>query len=390
MNVNNEIIYKTPEEILSVHDKQEWIHLALSCDNLYAFYQSPDWWQYSLNVMLRDHILRLRYGGDPVIAQIVGNDGTLAGMTGAFASNYLLNFKFKSRTLSIFNISAIRLMGGQPLVKNDEAIYIELVKTLFEKFPNCDAIHIPWVPIGSNCWNNIHKSNELSQVAKVYVPDKDYAKHFSITLDQSFDGYLQKFNKKARYNLKREVKILDSHCHDQLCMVRIEQANDVKMFLDAAVKVSSKSWQHELEPQMDNSLDERRRYEQFANQGVLRCYLLRCGETACAFVRGFQFGGVYYYSRIGFDEKFKKFSPGKVLFYLMLEDLHSYNKPNRLNFQEGDYEYKRSFANSCIETADILLMRYDADIKSKTAIAVHKLFNSSVIYMKKILALKRA
>ena len=39
---------------------QEWHELALASDNLYAFYQSPLWWQYTLHSNLTDYVLRLK------------------------------------------------------------------------------------------------------------------------------------------------------------------------------------------------------------------------------------------------------------------------------------------------------------------------------------------
>jgi hypothetical protein len=168
-------------------------------------------------------------------------------------------------------------------------------------------------------------------------------------------------------------------------MVRVEQAKDVRMFLDEAAAVSVRSWQHTLGLQMDNSPDECRRYERLAEKGVLRCYLLKCGDTACAFIRGFQYGDVYYYSRTGFHEDYAAFSPGKVLFYLMLEDLHEYRPPVRLNFQEGDYEYKRRFANNCVEKTDILLVRTDLDRYWQMMFALHSGFAQGKLLTKRLL-----
>jgi|GEM_PF-1738238 len=365
--------------------RQEWNNLALSSENIYAFYQSPAWWEYSTKVTLKDYILRLHPGENPVIAQVCDNDGKLAGVSGVLVTDYVLHFKLKSRSLAHCNIPVAKLIGGPPLIGDDENLYVEFVKSILEAFPGCSAIHIPWVLTNSRSWKVLNTSEKLRRYAGVYVPDKDFAKHYSIVLNQTFEEYLHKFNKKIRYNLKRDIKVLTDLCNGQLSLVRIERAQDVKMFLDGAFTVSSRSWQNTLEPQMDNSPEECERYERFANQGVLRCYLLKCGETPCAFVRGFQFGDMFYYSRTGFDQDLSRFSPGRAVFYLMLEDLYAYRPPKRLNFQEGDYEHKRRFSTECVEKADVLLVRKNADIPSQLFLSAHKLLGWSISLAKRLL-----
>ncbi|WP_168205991.1 hypothetical protein [Geobacter sp. FeAm09] len=92
--------------------RQEWNDLALASENLYAFYQSPAWWEYAAHASLKDHILRLRFGERPVMVHINDSDGRLAGMSGAFATSYPLRFMLKSRSLAQCTIPVIRLMGG--------------------------------------------------------------------------------------------------------------------------------------------------------------------------------------------------------------------------------------------------------------------------------------
>ncbi|WP_205743262.1 GNAT family N-acetyltransferase [Geobacter sp. FeAm09] len=204
-------------------------------------------------------------------------------------------------------------------------------------------------------------------------------------MNRSFDEYLLKFSKKARYNLKREIKLLGTSGNGELSLVRVEHAADVALFLDGASQISSRSWQHALGPQMVNSPEERLRYERFAGQGVLRCYLLKCGERPCAFVRGFQFGDVFYYSRTGFDQNFSGYSPGRAMFCLLLEDLYTHRPPKRLNFQEGEYEYKRHFATGHVEQADMLLVRNDAGGLVRLAVSAHNAFGRSISLAKRIM-----
>jgi len=376
---------KLDEVAASPSLRLQWDVLSRASVNLYAFYQSPAWWEYSTHAVLEDFILHIHNDTAPLFAKITDDTGMLSGIVGVVESSYSMVFGLKTGILSRFRIPVVRLLGGEPLVTRNDEPDLEFIRSVFMKYPDCIAIHIPWVPTDSACWRAIHESKQLQKEVAVYIPCETYEKHFSVILGDTFSDYLMKFKKNARYHLRRCVEQFNDYAGGELQMLRIEHADDVRTFLDGAVSVSANSWQHELGLQMDNSPAEISRYEQLAEQGVLRCYLLKCGETPCAFIRGFQYGEVFYYSRTGFHEKYTSFSPGKVIFYLMLDDLHSYHPPVRLNFQEGDYEYKRRFANDSFEKTDVLLVRGDLGLHWRIFFFMHFRFIQGKLLAKRML-----
>ena len=261
------------------------------------------------------------------------------------------------------------------------------IKAALSAFPDCTALHIPWLPTNSSLFSSLQTVDTVRSGAAPYLPCRDHTTHYSISLCPTFDEYLAKLTHKTRYQARKALKKLREYCGNQLELVRIEQAEQIQAFLDAAAEVSRNSWQHDaLGAQMENSHEEVERYTQFVRQGVLRCYLLLCKGEAVAFVRGFQFSGVYYYSRTGFDADLNNYAPGKVLLYLLLEDLHKHNPPYTFNFQEGDYEYKRHFATDCRPKTDLLLVRADwrGSCINKLAIALHRVYQDSVARLKKL------
>jgi len=367
---------------------KQWEQLAQTSNNLYAFYQSPAWWDYSLHGTLRDYILRLHESEMPVLVRFDAADGTLAGVVGVNKSRCPLVFQFRSRTLMRVHVRAMKILGGQPLLRDEEDLYVELVRSLLAAFPDYDCIYMQFIPIGSFCWEVLCKSQKLQEHAEVYFPG-EAVPHARITLPQSFKEYLHKFKSKTRYNLVRQVRQLREHGGGQLEVVRIEHAQDVQAFLDEATAISTRSWQFEtLGLEMNNSSEEYRRFTQFAENRALRCYLLRCGGSPCAFVRGFQYGDVFYYSRIGFDEGFAALSPGTVLLYLLVEDLFSHRPPRYVNFQEGDWDYKRLFATDYLKKMDVLLLRRGARLRSRLAVGMHRTYRSSLQLVKRLIRWK--
>jgi hypothetical protein len=378
------IEFKTPDEIIdSTEYSQDWNRLALSSNNLYSFYQSQLWWQYSAKSALVDYVLQYKKENNPVIARIVDNKGELVGVVGLQKSAYRLTFKFKENVLVDLNIPVVQLMGGQPLIAENEELYSDFVDAVFCFFPCIKVIQVKWVPIGSYFWNIISSNSKFQHYAKTFIPNEESNRHFDIVLQESFSDYCKIFSNKELHDFRRQIRRLQEQGSGGLELIRIEIAEDVKKFLDASVLISSRSWQSSLGQQMDNTPEECDRYEWFANKGVLRCYLLYCGATPCAFVRGYQFGEVFYYSRTGYDQKYKKYAPGKVLLYLIIEDLHNYCSPKKLDFQEGDYDYKELFANNQIKKHDVFLVSKKNNYFMTLLFVMQKVFRNMIFLVKK-------
>ena len=75
-----------------------------------------------------------------------------------------------------------------------------------------------------------------------------------------------------------------------------------------------------------------RQAEQLAHWGQLETAALRLDGRMLAFVYGFRAKGVYFAHKIGYDPRFAAFSPGQLLFYHILEQLHSDGETRALDF----------------------------------------------------------
>jgi CelD/BcsL family acetyltransferase involved in cellulose biosynthesis len=75
-----------------------------------------------------------------------------------------------------------------------------------------------------------------------------------------------------------------------------------------------------------------RRAEQHARWGQLEIATLRLQERVIASLYGFRGKGVYFAHKIGYDPDFAAFSPGQLLFFLLLEQLHHDGDVQALDF----------------------------------------------------------
>lgn len=154
-------------------------------------------------------------------------------------------------------------------------------------------------------------------------------------------------------------------------------------FLTEAVKVSRNSWQHEiLGNRINDSVDERTWNESLAEAGLLRSYLLRAGDRACAFVVGYQFNDVFHYVELGYDREFAEHSPGTVLLHPLIQDLCDEGPPALLNFGMGDADYKQRFGNLQLKDLSIIAMR--KTLLNHLLVGSHALFRSLVSFARRI------
>jgi hypothetical protein len=282
-------------------------------------------------------------------------DRSLLGVVPVQVSRYALRYEVGSRALCKLPLRVVQILGSQPLIPAEEDLHVPLVRGILSAFPDCDGIDMHSVPLDSSWGRTLRQSEPLRRSALVYLPEGLTDSHF-ISLPDSFDEYLAKFKSKTRNTLRRNVRRLREHGKTEL--VRVEHEQGVETFLDVAARLSSQSRQCRARGwRFENTPAECQKLLQLARAGVLRSYYLRCGDEVCAYVNGFQYHDIYYYNRIGFDERFAQFSPGTVLLYLLLEDLFQHRRPSCVNLYPGEWSYKEMFATECPPEMRVLLLR---------------------------------
>jgi CelD/BcsL family acetyltransferase involved in cellulose biosynthesis len=161
-----------------------------------------------------------------------------------------------------------------------------------------------------------------------------------------FASYLRRtLRKKRRDNVRRERAILEQVAETPLRLRCITAAGDVGPFLDEAETVFARSWHAERGAnrlRKDRHSEDRLRWQ--AERGWLRCYVLSKGDEPIAFLLGLQCQRVFRALRTAFSASWAQYSPGKVLWFGVLEDLHESGAFDELNFGYGDWEYKRIMA----------------------------------------------
>jgi CelD/BcsL family acetyltransferase involved in cellulose biosynthesis len=334
----------------------EWPDLPCADDLLAAWHgllraQKPPTTLYSSPRWL-DHLVA---AGDPGVLAIVVEDdsGKVVGAMPMRRERFALGREPISG-LALSTLTVADLLGSVPLLPDDDDLARDALAGALSALPECDAILLDALPIGSRCYR-LMKEPDRARRFFSYFSDPGRPAH-ALELGSSFDEYVARMRPKARYNLRRAVRKLEER--GGLELVRTRLPDELDVFLNEASLIRRASWQRAVAPELGGNAEANRRHlSDLARRGLLRSYVLRSGGVPSAFVIGFQGDGVYYYWEIGYRRDLARFSPGTVLLYLLIEDLFASDPPAVLDFGKGDAEFKRRFGTTERPVATCLVLR---------------------------------
>ncbi len=328
--------------------RSRWQTLVNGSTNPYVMYQSALWW---------DHLLATT--ADPQLSfVIVQNDaGEVMGLSPVQVQQSTLDFCFHSRSLLSLSLPVMHILGSEPFLPKDSQIQAQFFGTLSRSFPQCSGIYLKSISRESPWWEYFENGERRDDDCLVYRPAGKRPFH-RLILPSTFDEYLLQFSRKKRYNLKRQERLLREYGGGNLELRRVESPDMTENLVSAVATIEANTWQQRMVgTRIVDDLATRRRMSDLAERGVLRSYLLRCGDAFCAYVVGYQFRNVFHYSDVGFDERFAELSPGSVLLYMLIADLIENRRPSELLFGIGYESYKEQFANRHSEDVSLLLLK---------------------------------
>jgi Acetyltransferase (GNAT) domain len=182
-----------------------------------------------------------------------------------------------------------------------------------------------------------------------------------LKIENNFETYLRnRFTKKTRYNLKREVRLLEDASGGQAVMQVYHSPEQVIDFLTDVERVArcTHQWQKGFTPLRVDPLVIRK-LSYLAQRKRLRGYILFIRGTPAAFCHGTIRWGELVCEVVGYDPRFAKLNPGKVLLFKIIEDLHRCHAVDGLNLQGGTAAFRQVFATTTGITVDASLYRHE-------------------------------
>ncbi|MFN3652918.1 MAG: GNAT family N-acetyltransferase [Armatimonadota bacterium] len=258
-------------------------------------------------------------------------------------------------TVASFRLAALEIPGPAFAgAREPEALELALA-ALLEKNPNA-SLYLSSLPEAAPVWRLLRESPGIRRHGWTYLPYGS-AEYWLLKLEPDFDSYLSRFSGRSRRKLQNTVRRLES-VEGEVSVRRIARADEVPPLLQHVERVSHRSWQGtRLRRAVRASREMALRLTAEAERGWLRSYVLLRGKEPISFVLGRQVERVYYYDQVGYDPEWSDYSPGKVLLYRLLEDLHQHDPPEWLDFGYGDAEYKRFFGTHHERVVNTYLLR---------------------------------
>lgn len=177
----------------------------------------------------------------------------------------------------------------------------------------------------------------------------------NIGIEREFETYLKsRFTKKSRYNLKREVRLLEQARPGPVEMKVYSAPEQAEEFLRHAETIIRRTYQWKLGlTSLRAEPFTIRRTAALARQGQWRSYILFIAGAPAAYCYATMRWGNLSYDTIGYDPRFAKLNPGKVLLYKIVEELHESRAARRLDFGRGPADYKKLFATASGRVFDV-------------------------------------
>ena len=326
-----------------------WDELVADTRNLYKMYQAPGWW---------GHLQTLDEGPQRILVAAEESDGTLVGVVPLQITDIKTSFSFKRRDFPVSSFHCLEVLGSQFLLPENEQVFSAFLEWVWERFPRIQGVYCKSIPEDSFTWRFLESQGWQVDGGPVYrfSVERDF---FVCRAAETFEEYLAaQFKKKKRYNLKRQVRLMEEAAEQELRFTCITSPEDVPGFNSHVRAICENSWKaSKLEKYIPEYVENEAVLTDVARRGLLRAYLLFLDDTPVTYVLGFQYRDVYHYSDIGFDDQYSRFSPGSVLLFKLIEDLIENTPLKWVNFGIGDSEYKRQFANDKVADDSLLILR---------------------------------
>lgn len=304
-----------------------------------------------------DWLKRLHSGRKASVrVYLLERDGRIVGTAPFVLDAVKLNCQLADLTLARIPIRMLSLLGYSPGMPKDGAAYSFLFRRLIQDSSEYDAIHCRYLRVNSHLWNFIHDEPLVRRHFAVFSRT-GRRPHSIVRFDGSFDNYLGKFSSKSRWHQKRWLKRLEQR--GQVELTRISRPTEIDSFFDAAVRISERSWQYNVQGwgvSRRSAELVKQTCRWLAERSWLRCYLLTCGGVPCSFMIGYQYAGRYYNAMPASDVAWNNFSVGNILQLLAIKDMFEIDRPELYDF--GTYApYKVYFSNDSYPEENVILFR---------------------------------
>jgi hypothetical protein len=312
----------------------QWRRMLSESQSPEKIYQSPEFFRFlcksqtSTSDQIRLFIVTRRSNGDVV------------GVVPVRMSNQVLDFKIGTYSFLTPRLRVVRILGSVPILAEEDGLTQSLINHLLCTFPDCVAVSMQAYPVELK--DRLYKQQGLS-----FFTLNGWRKCHTIPLPENFDLYIAKFSAKKRYNLARQIRLLEKEV-GIIAVQRIDQLAQVKLMIGSLNGVSDLDKMYFL---------SEREYEGLASHNLLLSYVLSSGSENIAVVLGSRYDKTWYVHRIYFSETYRHFSLGTIATHLAIKDIITNFTFMNVDFGYGEPNQRFASTHVLKTRAHVLLSR---------------------------------
>jgi len=198
----------------------------------------------------------------------------------------------------------------------------------------------------------------------------------------SFEDYLARFSAKTRSTLRRKARKLEKVA-GEFTITEHQTPAETEEFLNLAIPLSAKTHQARLlDAGLPDSPSDRAAMLAAAEEGRMRCFLLRVAGQAVAYLSLPVVGRSLVYAHLGYDSDFARLSPGTVLQIEALKRLFAEQRFAYFDFTEGDGAHKSMFGTDSVHCSSFVVL--DPTLANRALLSARQAFDTSVSGAKSI------
>ncbi len=295
--------------------RDEWRELLQSSDDPFGLYQSPEWFDLMRNAQDGS-------GHPHAVAVRRDKQGRLIGVVPLFGTEEPIRFPLVFGLLhTTSRRKMIKLLSGCLLLPPGEDWIDGLFKSLAKRNPHRPVLKIESIPRPGPLYDYLQSSARIRAgyfLQEVPGPSRIH----TIPLPTTYEKFLASYSAKKRYNLRRQLRLLQTRTAGKLAMYRYESSEEIPelvtnyaTLLQACGKIAVP---YEFDRKFPSFEDQ---HGQLARVGLLRSYVLKDAEHPVACVLGYHFGKTFCLGQTRHDPAYEAVSPGTALLHMVIEDL---------------------------------------------------------------------
>lgn len=293
---------------------------------------------------LRPHVIVVCRNGSPD-CMIVGR---LDRMRMSLQIGYMRCFLPEARVLSFVRAGFL----GKQSPENYELVVREIVGAL--QRGEADMAELKYVPIESPLYDAVRSAPGF--LCRDHFPNWNH--HGSLKLTDSFQSFLSGLSRKERHNLRRQSQLFLREFSKQVRIHCFQTTEEVERLIRDSEEVGKRTYQRALGIGFTDKLETRHQLLMAAKREMLRGYVMYIAEQPCAFMIGIQYQQTLHGLFMGFDPKFRRFSPGSFLLMHCLQESFVRKGPNlfsEIDLGPGGQRFKLTMSNRVWHEASVCI-----------------------------------